>query len=167
METFKDRMKRIRLRAGFKSQDQARKAIGCERGTVSMWEAPSSTVKSVGGEWLFKVARAYKVRPEWINNLKSANDGFPWEPEAFRPSPHPARLDLDTVAYAKAAVRFMLDGKGVAFDPYGEIDLFVLAYRHMTGDPAITREELVKAVDSNAQARGTNEVELEDRGGQL
>lgn len=78
METFKDRMRRIRKRAGFTSQGKAAAAIGCERGTVSMWEAPSSNVRSVGSEWLFDVARAYQVRPEWINNLRDKDDGYPW-----------------------------------------------------------------------------------------
>lgn len=80
-ETIKERMKRIRLRAGYKSQSAAANAIGCDRGNVGMWEAPSSAVKSVGHDWLFQVARAYKVRPEWINDLSSDNDGYPWEPE--------------------------------------------------------------------------------------
>lgn len=80
METFKQRMKRIRTRVSFASQAAAAAAIGCERGTVGMWEAPSSPVQSVSGEWLFKVAKAYKVRPDWINDLKSADDGYPWEP---------------------------------------------------------------------------------------
>lgn len=75
-ETFKHRMKRLRLRAGFKSHQAAADAIGCTRGNVSMWEAPSSDVKSVG-EYLLNVAAAYKVRPEYINSGKG-DDGFPW-----------------------------------------------------------------------------------------
>ena len=78
-ETFKERMKRIRIRAGFKSQKEAADAIGCSRGNVGMWEAPSSPLQSVGHEWLFQVARAYKVKPEWINNLSDVNDGYPRE----------------------------------------------------------------------------------------
>ncbi|WP_218569412.1 XRE family transcriptional regulator [Pseudomonas sp. Hp2] len=80
-ETFKERMKRIRLRAGFKSQRTAADAIGCDRGNVGMWEAPSSAVQSVGQEWLFEVARAYQVRPQWINDLSSSHDGYPWTPD--------------------------------------------------------------------------------------
>ncbi|MFC4729500.1 S24 family peptidase [Coralloluteibacterium thermophilus] len=76
-------MKRIRLRAGYKSQKEAADAIGCERGTVSMWEAPSSQVKTVG-DYLLEVARAYKVRPEWVNDLDSDDDGFPWQPTEGR-----------------------------------------------------------------------------------
>lgn len=79
-EDFKARMKRIRLRAGFKSQQMAADAIGCPRGTVGMWEAPSSPVQSIGNEWLFEVARVYKVHPAWINKLDADNDGYPWEP---------------------------------------------------------------------------------------
>ena len=80
-ETFKERMKRLRLRAGLKSQLQAAEAIGCERGTVGMWEAPSSPVDSIGGDYLLPVARAYKVRPEYINSGKGG-DGFPWSEPA-------------------------------------------------------------------------------------
>ena len=79
-EDFKARMKRIRIRAGFGSQQAAAEAIGCPRGTVGMWEAPSSPVQSIGNEWLFEVARAYRVHPAWINKLDSVNDGFPWQP---------------------------------------------------------------------------------------
>lgn len=79
-ETFKERMKRIRARAGFKSQKAAADAIGCDRGNVGMWEAPSSPVQSVGQDWLFPVARTYKVRPEWLNDLSSDDDGYPWQP---------------------------------------------------------------------------------------
>lgn len=79
-EDFKARMKRIRIRAGLKSQKIAADAIGCDRGNVGMWEAPSSTVQSVSQDWLFPVARAYRVRPEWLNDLSSSDDGYPWEP---------------------------------------------------------------------------------------
>lgn len=87
METFKQRMKRIRTRADFESQAAAATAIGCERGTVGMWEAPSSPVQSVSGDWLFQVARAYKVRPDWINDLASSDDGHPWEPGLYDHGP--------------------------------------------------------------------------------
>ena len=35
-ETIKERMKRIRLRAGYKSQSEAANAIGCDRGNVGI-----------------------------------------------------------------------------------------------------------------------------------
>lgn len=90
-ETFKERMKRIRIRAGYRSQGPASEAIGCERGTVSMWEAPSSAVQSVSSDLLFAVARAYRVDPEWINNLSSMEDGFPWG--EFEPPAPPVLAD--------------------------------------------------------------------------
>lgn len=77
-ETFKARMRRIRIRAGFASQQLAAQAIGCDRRNVGMWEAPSSRVQSVSTDWLFAVARAYRVRPEWINDLNCQLDGYPW-----------------------------------------------------------------------------------------
>lgn len=67
----------MRQRAGFKSQKTAADAIGCERGTVGMWEAPSSTVSAVGEEYLLSVACAYKVRPGYINS-GTGEDDFPW-----------------------------------------------------------------------------------------
>lgn len=100
-EDFKARMKRIRLRAGHKSQAAAAAAIGCHRGNVAMWEAPSSPVQSVGPEWLFKVARAYKVRPEWINDLSSDDDGYPTDAP---PSPS-VRCPTNTFGWLMLALR--------------------------------------------------------------
>ena len=80
-ETIKERMKRIRLRAGYKSQSAAANAIGCDRGNVGMWEAPSSAVKSVGHDWLFQVARAYLeaytlgVLATWTKENPADKDG--------------------------------------------------------------------------------------------
>ena len=118
METFKARMKRIRLRAGFKSQGAAAVAIGCERGTVGMWEAPSSNVSSVG-EWLLQTARAYKVRPEWINDLHSKDDGFPWEPDsqgAAQSQSQLARPSLDIIYRAMDFLEEMFDARGKQYD---------------------------------------------------
>lgn len=84
-ETFKQRMKRMRLRAGFKTQGAAADAIGCDRGTVGMWEAPSSQVSAVGNEYLLEAAAAYKVRPEYMRTGKG-DDGFPW-PDGVEVSP--------------------------------------------------------------------------------
>lgn len=89
-EDFKERMKRIRLRAGFKSQAAAAAAIGCDRRNVGMWEAPSSPVQSVGQEWVFRVARAYRVRPEWVNDLSSTDDGYPTDEAPLPPVSPPA-----------------------------------------------------------------------------
>lgn len=80
-DPFKERMKRMRQQAGFTSQQAAADAIGCERGTVGMWEAPSSAVDSVSSEYLHAVSRAYRVRPEYINSGKGS-DGFPWTPSS-------------------------------------------------------------------------------------
>ncbi|GAB2620107.1 helix-turn-helix transcriptional regulator [Novilysobacter erysipheiresistens] len=125
MESFKQRMKRIRVRAGFSSQADAAVAIGCERGTVGMWEAPSSNVKNVSSEWLFAVARAYKVRPDWINDTRSSDDGHPWAPEhaepvsddalpspAVRRESHSQRPDFKTMAAAVELLRDHLDLMG-------------------------------------------------------
>lgn len=104
-ETFKARMRRIRVRAGFKSQDEAAQAIGCKRGTVSMWEAPSSSVNAVSEEYLFKVAKAYRVLPQWIN-VGGANDGFNAQTsESATNSPEHGALKSDLTKKHPKAVR--------------------------------------------------------------
>lgn len=131
MESFKQRMKRIRLRAGFKSQGDAATAIGCERGTVGMWEAPSSNVSSVG-EWLLQTAHAYKVRPEWLNNLRSDDDGYPWQ-SAIQSQSHSARLSGEIIlsAYREAVMKYESIGlSATSFKPLTDPDhaeLFALA----------------------------------------
>lgn len=107
-ETFKARMKRLRLRAGFKTHQAAADAIGCTRGNVSMWEAPSSDVKSVG-EYLLRVAVAYKVKPDYINSGKG-DDGYPWlgdsASQAFAP--------IAPSATVQSYVRYQVMGIGGA-----------------------------------------------------
>lgn len=107
-ETFKQRMKRIRLRAGFKSQQDAATAIGCERGTVGMWEAPSSNVSSVG-EWLLQTAKAYKVRPAWINDLASTDDGYPYEAGRQAAPQSQSQLERPTMETIHRALDFLED----------------------------------------------------------
>lgn len=117
-ETFKQRMKRIRIRAGFPTQESARIAIGCERGTVGMWEAPSSPVNSVG-EWLLQAARAYKVRPEWINDLASTDDGYPYEAQpkaASQGQSQPQRPTLEIMHRALDFLEDMFAAREKAFD---------------------------------------------------
>jgi transcriptional regulator with XRE-family HTH domain len=122
-ETFKTRMKRLRLRAGLKSQKAAAEAIGCERGTVGMWEAPSSAVDSVGSEYLLDVAAAYKVRPSYINTGEG-DDGFPWTPEAA-PGKHsqPVRLDPEMLRDVVQALQdvFEEDGRVYRVEEYPEL----------------------------------------------
>ncbi len=130
METFKQRMKRIRIRAGFESQAAAAAAIGCERGTVGMWEAPSSNVASVG-DWLLQAASVYKVRPEWINDLRSTVDGFPWHADsagATQSQSPPLRLDPEMLAESIAALRQVAKRRGWAYDPEIHADATCFAY---------------------------------------
>lgn len=101
-ETFKARMKRLRQRAGFKTHREAAAAIGCTRGTVAMWEAPSSAVKSVE-EYLLPVARAYKVRPDYINSGKG-EDGYPWSDAGSRVN-EPALSPDETIRRLQNDVR--------------------------------------------------------------
>lgn len=72
------RSKFARQRAGFRTQAEAAKAIGCSRPAVVRWETePTATTI---GRYLLAAARAYKVRPEWLL-LESDNDGYPWKPK--------------------------------------------------------------------------------------
>lgn len=132
-ETFKERMLRMRLRADLSSQQAAAKAIGCTRGTVGMWEAPSSAVDAVGSQYLLGVASAYKVRPGYINSGEG-DDGFPWAGEsAAEQQSQPMRLDpvilsrtiegLKTRA-ARAFVAYTLDD--VERDPARFIEAYEL-----------------------------------------
>lgn len=140
MESFKQRMKRIRVRAGFQSQGDAASAIGCERGTVSMWEAPSSAVQKVSGDLLFATARAYRVRPDWINNLKSSDDGWPWEPGASELPPEPDTpsqvlgLDLAKLATAQKFLEDLFRGEGVRFVASEQTMLLAAVYQELMTD---------------------------------
>lgn len=141
MESFKSRMKRIRLRAGYASQDEAAQAIGCKRGTVSMWEAPSSEVSAVGGEYLLATAKAYKVRPEWINDLQSTDDGYipdggelsaVREPSAAYAS-QPARIDEEILVSAIENTEALLTMTGMSIpSPEVRARIVTIFYREMT-----------------------------------
>lgn len=129
-ETFKERMKRMRLRAGLKSQQKAADAIGCERGTVGMWEAPSSAVDSVSGEYLMRVASAYRVRAEYINSGEG-DDSFPWSSEAASESrSQPMRLDPEIVEATHKALTDMYSLKGRTYHEE-DVARFVLVYEKL------------------------------------
>jgi hypothetical protein len=137
METFKERMVRLRKRAGFKSQQEAAEAIRCKRGTVGMWEAPSSAVESVG-EYLLATARAYKVRPEYLKT-GTGDDGYPWSdgPELteFSKSPprsQPERIDPEMLAEAARLARARAEAIGFK-DLNHEVDAgpLVKAYEYL------------------------------------
>lgn len=102
-EHFQERMKRLRLRAGFTSQAAAADAIGCPRGTVGMWESPSSDVKTVA-RYLLRVAKAYKVRPEYINSGEGP-DGYPWTTGEVVELPAPAPSPDETIRRLQNDVR--------------------------------------------------------------
>ena len=123
MEPFKARMKRIRQRAGFNSQGDAAAAIGCPRGTVGMWEAPSSSVEAVSSDLLFSVARAYKVRPEWINDLASSDDGYPQERRL-----HTCEPDADILRAAIAWLRGQFQAWRFEFDAADRAAMIVEVY---------------------------------------
>lgn len=133
---FKKRMRAMRLRAGFRSQQDAADAIGCERGTVGMWEAPSSPVTAVGSEYLLAVAAAYRVRPESIN--ADTDDGYPFDGAVERDESHLVRLNPTTVAEAYIAMRRFADRERFSFSLDNEDDAarFVQAYNAMEAMPS-------------------------------
>lgn len=142
-ESFKSRMKRLRLRAGFKSQLEAAEAIGCERGTVGMWEAPSSSVDTVGGEYLMRVATAYKVRPEYINSGEG-EDGYPWDSEAAPLSvSRSVRLDPEIVRDIADALSKRYEKAG-GFNLATQADEFVRAYELWLGMPDAQQDPEVR-----------------------
>jgi transcriptional regulator with XRE-family HTH domain len=102
-EHFQERMKRLRQRAGFTSQQAAADAIGCPRGTVGMWESPSSEVRNVS-RYLLAVAKAYKVRPEYVNTGEGP-DGYPWAPGEVVELPAPALSPDETIRRLQNDVR--------------------------------------------------------------
>lgn len=133
VETFKKRMRALRKQAGFDSQEAAANAIGCDRGTVGMWEAPSSKVEAVGGEYLLDVARAYKVRPEYINSGEGS-DGFPWEPGH---ASHPLKLDAAIVKDAAQALHEVFAELGYEFHGVQDVpELFVDLYQNFASGEA-------------------------------
>lgn len=142
-ETFKSRMKRLRLRAGFKSQLDAADAIGCERGTVGMWEAPSSSVDMVGGEYLMSVAVAYKVRPEFVNSGEG-DDGYPWTADSAPPSvSRPVRLDPEIVRDVADALSMRYEKAG-GFNLAKQAEEFVRAYELWLGMPDAQQDPEVR-----------------------
>lgn len=167
-ETFKDRMKRLRVRAGLKSQQSAAEAIGCERGTVGMWEAPSSAVDSISGDYLLAVARAYKVRPEYINTGKG-DDGFPWAEEAEalpQGQSHPLKLDPEIVRKAGTALNLRYKKAG-GYNLEERPEEFVRAYELWFGmDDAYEDPEVYNLVIRHADLspQGASEHERGSEG---
>lgn len=76
MTTLTDRSKLARNRVKL-TQKSAAEAIGCQRGTIAMWE--SDGAKTISGEYLLSAAIVYKVNPIWLSSGRGA-DGYPWEP---------------------------------------------------------------------------------------
>lgn len=75
-DTLNDRARMARLRAGFDTESDAAKAIGCGRTTVIRWESDASAV-SIGGKYLLPAARAYRVHPDWLA-MRCDDDRYPW-----------------------------------------------------------------------------------------
>src|SRR6185312_4360725 len=168
IETFKDRMKRLRLRAGLRSQQDAADAIGCKRGTVGMWEAPSSAVDSVSGDYLLAVAQAYQVRPEYLN-AGSGDDGFPWAPTdeaATTSQSHPLKLDPQIVRRAGRALNLRYKKAG-GYNLEERPEEFVRAYELWLGmDDAYEDPEVYNLVILHADLspQGADEYERGSEG---
>lgn len=159
-EGFKDRMKRIRLRAGFKSQADAAEAIGCDRGTVGMWEAPSSPVQSLSSDWLFQVAQAYKVRANWINQLDSKDDGFPTdEAESLAESvSHSVRYDAGKMEKAAEYVLDQFERWDIALRPREDSDLITGVYEILMRPSENTLVHVTRWLTNQVAERGLGNV---------
>lgn len=116
--TLQERAKFARLRAGYSLPQQAADAIGCSRPLVLAWE--SGAAKSIGSKYLLEAARAYKVRPEWLN-LESDDDGFPWSPE---------RVSEPTVSYAPSS-----QSPQPEFEKMASAVYLLREYLEIVGDP--------------------------------
>lgn len=119
MNTLAERALFARKRAGFRSQEAAAKAIGCSRGTIGMWETNGTQRIE---EYLHPAARAYKVRPEWLN-MEANDDGYPWESasnvvplvrETAGGYPASQPLQQTPLRIALQLVAEELDGRGLA-----------------------------------------------------
>lgn len=73
--------KMARKRAGFTTQEAARKAIGCSRTTIVGWENRKSPTPINGSPFLLEAARKYRVRPDWLAKGEDP-DGYPWSEPA-------------------------------------------------------------------------------------
>jgi hypothetical protein len=148
-------MKRMRVRAGFASQQSAATAIGCERGTVGMWEAPSSGVNAVGSDYLLAVSAAYKVRPESIN--ADVPDEFPWSSMEIAPGSHShvMRLDPEIVEAAHKALGDLYALKKRTYHR-DDVARFLLLYEKFAMRKAgVSEAELLGAgLDDNEMPQG-------------
>jgi len=71
-----------------------------------MWE--SGGTASIG-DYLLDAARAYKVRPEWLNS-NEGEDGFPWEPDGPRVRVHAYDIrGVDTSDAVEGDLEVMVD----------------------------------------------------------
>lgn len=84
--TLPERARAARIRAGFRNEAAAAKAIGCSRPTVIRWETDAKSI----GDYLLRAARAYSVRPEWLA-MESDDDGYPYHPLAYQTPPERAK----------------------------------------------------------------------------
>lgn len=159
-EPFKERMKRIRVRAGYKSQGDAAEAIGCDRGTVGMWEAPSSAVQSLSSDWLFQVARAYKVRPDWINDLQSKDDGYPTDGPETQAGPESQSVRYDAAKMAKAAeyVLDQFDRWEITLRPKQDADLITGVYEILMSPSENTLVHVTRWLTNQVTERGLGHV---------
>lgn len=112
----KNRMRMARERAGFENEAAAARAIDCSRPLVIAWEKDQSDVTN--SRYVYDVAVAYKVRPEWVRDPKEP-DGFPWTPNestnapqtpktAQRQDPTVERRQLDAIHLVLTALARVL-----------------------------------------------------------
>lgn len=65
-----------RVRAGFTTEIEASRAIGCSRTLIISWENGTGSIK--GSKYQMAAAMAYKVRPRWLTDGEG-DDGYPFD----------------------------------------------------------------------------------------
>lgn len=124
-----------RLVREYGSQAALARALGKHPNQVNQWTGKGSD-RAMHSNSAREIEELLKKPRGWMDN----------------PETQPLRLDPLTVGDARQFVGFLMGGKAV-FDPFGDVDLFVRAYRHMTDDPGVSRDDLIQAVNAYVAAR--------------
>lgn len=166
-KSLQERARFARLRAGFRLPQDAADAIGCSRPLVLAWE--NGSAKSIGGKYLLPVAKAYKVRPEWLT-LNADDDGFPFT--AAEPISKPAaqgiplsqigRPDPHILHEAVTLLLFDLDHGGPRSARSASSLLQELYDRIAAAGGQLPAEE-EQAFEEQARARGQKEIVNHER----
>lgn len=154
--TLNERARFARERAGFSTPQAAADAIGCSRPTVIRWEDDPAAI-SIGGKYLNNAARAYKVRPEWLQ-LQTDDDGFPWHVD--RPSPSPSQstgLDVGKLADLLGTVEAAVEKARIKLPPMVKARLVATLYADKEASAAASAQAVQAALVGILATMETND----------